>query len=228
MTKTEYLLLMSRSTLLVRHAQASFGAHDYDQLSPLGEHQAHHLGLHLASTHTLLEAIYLGDLKRHLQTFDGIRKAYRDAPEPLFTSVLNEYDPEALLNSMGFVAKDGDGKEQHFKQLRLALRAWMAGDVTPSTMPSYAEFREGLLALLSRIRIQHKGNVLIVTSGGPIATLVGSLLEASVEATISINFRVRNASVTELTHDDKRHHVVGLNHIGHFERLDDPKWITYV
>ena len=219
---------MSKTTLLVRHAQASFGSHNYDRLSELGVRQAEQLGRHLANRQASFEAVYLGNLQRHLQTFEGIRKALGGSPEPIMTNALNEYDPEALLRAAGLVPRPEEGRAHHFKLLRLALKAWMAGDITPTTMPAYSDFREGLLTVLKEIRASHSGKVLVVTSGGPIATVVGSLLEASVEATIAINFRVRNASITELAFDEKRHHVVGLNHIDHLAQLGDPKWITYV
>ena len=59
---------------LVRHGQASFGADDYDQLSPLGRQQAVRLGEYLRPKlqGKPLEAVLMGSLKRHRQTWEGI------------------------------------------------------------------------------------------------------------------------------------------------------------
>ena len=50
---------------LVRHGQASFGADDYDQLSPLGQQQAVRLGEYLRPKlqGQPIEAVMMGSLK---------------------------------------------------------------------------------------------------------------------------------------------------------------------
>ena len=66
--------------LLVRHGQASFGADDYDQLSDLGKKQSIRLGeywQHKAAEQAdaepvKFEAVFMGSLKRHRQTWEGI------------------------------------------------------------------------------------------------------------------------------------------------------------
>ena len=53
---------------LFRHGQASFGADDYDKLSPLGERQATVLGQYLRDHDIALDAAYSGDLLRQRET----------------------------------------------------------------------------------------------------------------------------------------------------------------
>jgi broad specificity phosphatase PhoE len=216
------------STLLIRHAQASFGASDYDQLSALGIEQARLLGKHLKRQRCQFEAIYLGELKRHQQTLNHILDSGLDAPVPLISPALNEYDADALLLAYQAASHSQATQDQHFKALRSALRLWMSGGISPIGMPSYAEFKRNLLDFLGDIRSQHSGPVMVVTSGGPISTMVGSLFEANVDATISLNYRLRNASITELTHDPKRHQLVGLNHIEHLADPEQPSRITHI
>ena len=67
--------------LLVRHAQASFHAADYDCLSPLGEQQSRWLGEHFAARGITFDAVVTGTLRRHQQTLEGIRHGL--APEQL-------------------------------------------------------------------------------------------------------------------------------------------------
>jgi broad specificity phosphatase PhoE len=69
--------------------------------------------------------------------------------------------------------------------------------------------------------------VLVVTSGGPIATAVGYVLGASAEATIDLNMRIRNSSITEFAFTPKRHMLVCYNAIPHLDDPDYAGWITY-
>lgn len=213
---------------MVRHAQASFGTNDYDRLSLLGMKQAVCLGQHLKATHPKFEAVYLGGLNRHRQTLEGIMDSGVNAEETYIRDELNEYDAESLLAQLPSGIQQDSDHATHFKLLRQALQLWMSGAIQPDGMPTYMLFQQRLLALLADIRANHSGPVLIVSSGGPIATVIGRLLDASVAATISINYRIRNASITELAYDDKRHHVLGLNHVDHLSRLGNSQWITYV
>jgi len=81
---------------------------------------------------------------------------------------------------------------------------------------------------LDRVRAEHHGrNVLLVSSGGPIATAVGRVLGTSPGATIELNLRIRNCSVTEFAFTPKRHMLVGYNAIGHFDGPAYRDWVTY-
>jgi broad specificity phosphatase PhoE len=104
----------------------------------------------------------------------------------------------------------------------------MAGEAQPQGMPSYERFVAGVAGALDHVRANHYGhNVLMVTSGGPIATAVGHVLGTRPEATIELNLRIRNTSVTEFAFTPKRQMLVMYNAIPH---LDDPRlrdWITY-
>jgi broad specificity phosphatase PhoE len=57
---------------LVRHAQASFGAANYDQLSDLGHQQSRWLGEHLGKRGASFDTLVVGDMVRHHETMDGI------------------------------------------------------------------------------------------------------------------------------------------------------------
>jgi len=103
----------------------------------------------------------------------------------------------------------------------------MAGETTPAGMPSYAEFVAGVVGALDHVRREHDGDVLIVSSGGPISTAVGQVLGTSAQTTIELNYRIRNSSVTEFAFTPSRHVLVTYNTLPH---LDDPQyadWITF-
>ena len=56
---------------LVRHGQASFGADNYDQLSPLGWQQSRRLGQYFKERGYQFEAVITGTLQRHDETWQG-------------------------------------------------------------------------------------------------------------------------------------------------------------
>ena len=60
------------SIYLIRHGQASLGADDYDNLSPLGQQQAQRLGEYLAGKGIAPQSVFIGSLRRHAQTWAGI------------------------------------------------------------------------------------------------------------------------------------------------------------
>ncbi len=65
--------------LLIRHGQASFGAADYDVLSPRGIEQSRVLGAWLAARGERIDAVYSGPRKRQIDTARHIASAAGDA-----------------------------------------------------------------------------------------------------------------------------------------------------
>ena len=216
---------------LVRHGQASFGAADYDQLSELGTRQCHALGQYLAERGIAFEAVLRGSLRRHAQSLDALTQGYGTLPTALEWPGLNEYDSEALIRAIhpGPLAKPDSPEvyRAHFRLLRDALAAWMAGRVAPVGMPSYADWVAGITAALDHVRAKHTGNVLVVSSGGPISTVVGQVLNTPPQTTIELNLRIRNSALTELAYTPKRHMLVAYNHLPHLDTPERRAWETY-
>ena len=216
---------------LVRHGQASFGAVDYDNLSNLGVQQSVRLGEYFAQKGIQFDSVLTGSLRRHAQTWAGIAKGAALEHDPLVWPGLNEYDSEAVIQAIHpQPLQKPDTPEvyrHHFRLLRDGLRQWMNGVVSPKGMPTYTEFVHGVSSALDHVRQNCSGNVLMVSSGGPISTAVGHLLGTTPETTIELNLRIRNSSVTEFDFNPKRHALVTYNTLPH---LDDPQyasWITY-
>jgi broad specificity phosphatase PhoE len=216
---------------LVRHGQASFGAEDYDQLSPLGVRQSMRLGEYFRELGLEWDAVITGTLRRHEQTWEGLALGMGCSLEPLKWPGLNEYDSAALIDTLHASPSDPpttpEGYRQHFRLLKDALRQWMAGVVSPRGMPSYEAFVEGVVSSLEHVRARHEGHVLLVTSGGPISTAVGHLLGTSPETTIELNMRLRNTSVTELQYNMKRHTLISFNALPHLAQSPYQAWITH-
>jgi len=216
---------------LVRHGQASLGAADYDQLSPLGQQQSQRLGEHWRAQGIAFDAVITGTLKRHAQTLAGIQQGLGTQLDALAWPGLNEYDSHALIQAIvpGDVVKPTtpEGYKHHFRLLRDGLAQWMAGVVSPHGMPSYVEFVKGVTTALDHVRQHHTGHVLLVSSGGPIATAVAHVLGVSPETSIELNMRLRNSAVSEFTFSAKRHSLISFNSLPHLETPSHKDWVTF-
>jgi len=216
---------------LVRHGQASFGAADYDNLSELGQRQSVRLGEYFAGKGLQFDAVITGTLKRHAQTWAGIAQGAGLSLEPLLWPGLNEYDSEAVIKAIHPMALEKPDTpalyRHHFRLLRDGLTQWMNGVVSPHGMPSYDAFAQGVSSALEHVRKNHTGNVLIVSSGGPISTAVGHVLGTSPETTIELNLRIRNSAVTEFAFTPKRHVLLTFNTLPHLDAQHYADWVTF-
>ena len=225
--------------ILVRHGQASFGAEDYDQLSDLGKRQGYRLGEYwreasqtaARANELQFDAVLIGSLKRHRQTWEAIAEGARLQMTPEIWPSLNEYDSHALIETVHPepLAKPDTPEmyKHHFRLLRTALQKWMVGETQPKGMPSFAEFSAGIQAVLKHVRETHQGRVLIVSSGGPIATAVSQVLSAPSETAIELNLRIRNTAVTEFAFTPKRHMLLSYNNLPHLDKAPHQDWVTY-
>ena len=216
---------------LVRHGQASFGADDYDRLSELGHRQSERLGEYFKGKGLEFQAVITGTLRRHQETFAGIARGLDWQAQPVLWPGLNEYDSEAVIHAIHpMPLPKPDTPElyrHHFRLLRDGLTQWMAGVVSPRGMPSYNDFVHGVSSALDHVRQNCEGNVLLVSSGGPISTAVGHILGTTPEATIELNLRIRNSSVTEFHFTPKRHSLVTYNTLPPLDHPDHASWITH-
>ena len=220
---------------LVRHGQASFGEDDYDRLSPLGHQQAKRLGEYLrerlAREGITIDTVLMGSLRRHRETWEGLAEGAGWSHAPQVWPGLNEYDSEALISAIHPepLAKPDTPElyRHHFRLLREALKGWMDGRITPTGMPSYADFVGGVQAALDHVRQHCSGNALIVSSGGPISTAVARVLGTPPETSIELNLRIRNTALTEFAFTPKRHMLVSYNTLPHLDSDTHKNWVTY-
>ena len=220
---------------LVRHGQASFGADDYDQLSARGQQQSERLGAYWRERGLRFDAVLCGTLRRHRQTLAGIRQGLGDQPgplpEPLLLPGLNEYDSQALIRAIHPARLPRPDTpelfKQHFRLLCDALAQWMAGTISPAGMPGWNDFSGGVRAALEQVRREYVGNVLLVSSGGPIAAAVGEVLSTPPEVTIALNMRIRNSAVTEFSISPKRLMLQTFNTLPHLDAPEYAGWVTH-
>ena len=219
---------------LVRHGQASLGAADYDQLSPLGLRQSQQLGRYFLQKNLQFEAVLTGTLRRHAQTCDGIwdgMGTLSASPSIVTWPGLNEYDSEAIMACVPRTQplphpSTPDGFKQHFRLLRDGLKLWMLGESSPMGMPGWVDFQQGVTSALDHVRTHYQSNVLLVSSGGPIATALSHVLNTPVATTIDLNMRIRNSAVSELSFTRSRHSLMTFNTLPHLDHPQFADWVT--
>ncbi|HZP11841.1 MAG TPA: histidine phosphatase family protein [Nevskiaceae bacterium] len=221
---------------LVRHGQASFGAADYDQLSPLGVEQAQVLGRWFAHCGHRFTRVVTGGLKRHRQTADACLAAIPDPQRPATLDAdrqFDEYDHEDVLTrhrERDPVAAHDEGKSNATmeKLFRAAMERWMSGAHDGDYRESWTQFRKRCLGGLQQL-VDESGasqSVLVFTSGGPIAVICQHVLGLSDRQTANLTWSLANASVTKLLYRPDRISLSYLNSFAHFEH-GAPKSITY-
>lgn len=217
---------------LVRHGQASFGATDYDQLSPRGREQSVRLGQYWHARGMRFDAVFTGTLRRHTQTLEAIQEGLPGIPAPRSFPELNEYDATALIAAIHPQplpkADTPTLYRHHFRLLCDALSQWMGGTISPQGMPTWQTFSARVHVVLEHIRRHHTAdNVLLVSSGGPISTAVGQVLSTPAEVTIALNMRIRNSAVTEFSIGSKRLMMQTFNTLPHLDSDEHAGWITH-
>jgi broad specificity phosphatase PhoE len=220
------------STLyLVRHGQASFGADDYDQLSPLGAQQSVQLGRYFAAKNLTFETVLTGTLRRHTQTLAGISEGLGHELHAVCWPGLNEYDSQAIITAIHPEPLDrspsAENYRHHFGLLRKGLLQWMLGNTQPQGMPSWPQFSDQVMQVLRHVRQSPHQNVLIVSSGGPIACAIGQVLATPPEATVELNMRLRNSAVSELSFTPKHYALQTYNTLSHLDAPEFADWVTH-
>jgi broad specificity phosphatase PhoE len=218
---------------LVRHGQASFGAENYDELSPTGRTQSLWLGEYFAQADLRFDRVVIGTMQRHRQTADAILSAMGDPQVEIAQDAgLNEYDFQALFAALG---EEGvpqglsatSSKKDFYKGLRHVLQLW-ADDGLPGRVPeAWHQFQARVER--ARLAIQRTGGrrVLVVSSGGPIAVTAQQVLQAPNAAAIALNMQIRNSSICQYVFNDIAMSLVSFNSVPHLECAERHEFVTY-
>jgi broad specificity phosphatase PhoE len=196
---------------LIRHGQASFGADDYDVLSPVGEQQSKVLGEELRRRDVRVDKVCAGTLRRHRGTAAAcLSVAGVDLPvveDPRW----NEYDHLELVQH----SVDRPLSTREFQALlEESLLGWMTGGGA-----GWPAFRDGARAALDELfaGLGKGGTVLVFTSGGVISAICTVLLGLPSQGFLALNRTMVNASLTKLVHGRSGTSLVSWNEHAHFE-----------
>lgn len=212
--------------ILVRHGQASFGADDYDKLSELGHRQSRWLGEHFAERGITFDHVVRGTLRRHAETHAAICEGMGAHGMCAEDAGFNEYDSHSLLSAHGG-KPDGDDRRAHFRLLREVLYAWTDGTLAGDAHEKFAAFHARVNAALAALHASKAKRILVVTSGGPISTIVAGVLKAPPSMVVDLNLQTRNAGYSELRSSAKGWSLVSFNNIPHLDRPDRLDAVTY-
>ena len=218
------------SLYLIRHAQASFGAQDYDVLSPLGHEQARLLGLWLQRRGLSFDRVLQGTMRRHSETAAHCLAAAHNPPEIVMDARLNEFDHQAILEVLHpsfrdplqlqlFLSKTAEPAKAFHLEFDKALQRWMSGDFDKDYAETWSEFKRRCLEIVRETieLAEPQHNLLAITSGGPIATIVQKALGLADAAVLPLNTAIVNGSMTRLAFKNDRLFLRYFNDYSHFE-----------
>jgi broad specificity phosphatase PhoE len=233
---------------LIRHAQASFLEQNYDQLSSLGEAQAHLLGEYWARRSMIFDRAGVGPCVRHKHTVDLVRTAYNKVgikfPDPFVLPEFDEYQAETVVERSlpGLLETDPPIRDLHaafqassdlavrratFQKLfEAVIGKWVRGAVSPQGVETWSEFCARVNCGLEQfLAVGGRGErIAIFTSGGPIAVAMRRALDLSLEKTLQVSWMSRNSAWSEFLHSADRFTLSAFNAHGHIE---DPAMLTY-
>ncbi|ERS11177.1 MULTISPECIES: histidine phosphatase family protein [Marinobacter] len=223
---------------LVRHGQASFGKENYDQLSPRGWEQGRILGRWLAGK-VEPGAIFGGNLQRHRETVEAITTGYGvSLPDMQVLEGLNEFDhlevverlrPEwadkqVMARDLASFPKPARAFQQAFEK---AVTRWVSGEFDQEYSETWNGFRQRVgHALDQLIELADGADVIVSTSGGPIAVIAQRLLELSDRKALEMNNVIANTSVSRILYSGPRRSLAVFNNYSHLE-AEDPALVTF-
>ena len=187
------------SILLVRHGQASFGAADYDDLSPTGHEQSRVLGAALAARGVGADLVVAGEMRRHAQTAASLLDGAGWAREVQHDAGWNEFDHLQVLGVHDSPeAAEGESEKAAFQRwFEEATRRWTAAGHDEAYDESFGAFTSRVEAALGRLAdvVPRQGTAVVLTSGGPVAWACASLLADGPVARTDLWLRLNPVSV---------------------------------
>ncbi len=203
---------------LIRHGQASFGAADYDALSPHGFEQSTVVGAELLRRGVSFSQIRSGTLARQRDTAATALKVLGSDVPVAEDPRWNEYDHVDIARHHAGGAPQEDSRAYQ-GLLDAALTSWTsAGASGPcaETWPAFLDRCRGALADL--VAVLGKGeHAVVFTSGGVIATLCGLLMGTPEAGLLKLNRVTVNGGITKLVSGRGGVTLLSFNEHPHFE-----------
>ncbi len=223
-----------------RHAQASFLADNYDELSAHGEKQSEELGKYLVKNGFHFDKIFVGPLSRQKKTFEIVADVFSknklEIPAPIFIKGLREHSgTEAmhfafprLKESVPYVKELLEAielnpslkKRNMLLAFQFFMEKWSEDKIDVPEVEAWKVFREnarkGLFKILEKTG---KGEIIgAFTSGGTISSITGDSLGIKDETKIvAMNFSVRNTSFTSFLYSKNKFNLLSFNELPHLE-----------
>ncbi|PPS63818.1 histidine phosphatase family protein [Pseudomonas sp. BRM28] len=233
------------SIYLIRHGQASFGADDYDVLSPTGIAQSEALGDHLAQLGLRLDRCVAGDLRRQQHTarlaLARLQATGSAVPSLETDPAFNEFDADAVIRALlpGLlpdepealhILRNARNNRSEFQRLfALLVQRWHGGEHDVDGLQSWQGFVEQVHDGLQRLlREAGQGdNIAIFTSGGTITALLHLITGITPSQAFALNWQIVNTSLSHLKFRGREVALASFNNQAHVQLLRVPALITY-
>ena len=185
--------------LLVRHGQASFGAADYDNLSPIGHEQSRVLGAALAARGVVADVVVRGEMRRHTQTAAGVLEGAGWRAGVEVDAGWNEFDHVQVLAVHDRPATaEGESEKAAFQRwFEEATLRWTSGHHDETYDESFGAFTDRVGAAMARLvdALPRSDTAVVLTSGGPVAWMAAALLADDVATRTALWLRLNPVSV---------------------------------
>lgn len=230
--------------LIIRHGQASFGAENYDQLSPLGQRQADLTGEFLHQMGTRFSAAYSGDLSRQRETGERILDQLDEAPDLIVDPRFNEVQTDEQIKIMMpllverdarfaelVAAMDTDTKSFQ-KIIETVFNYWVSPECDVSGIQSWKDYHGGVVSAFEGAMASAASgtDTAVFTSGGTIATIVGHVLKLTSDRVYEFYEPVFNCSVTRIIFNSRKCSMSTFNDVGHLHLMSaqlNERLVTY-
>ena len=229
------------SIYLIRHGQASFGADNYDVLSPLGVRQAEILGEHLAGLGVRFDRCISGDLKRQQDTGRAIMGRLADSPELEIDAAFNEFVADEVIQAhLPDLLKDEpealhilENAAQHRAEFQrifsIIIGRWVSGEHEKEGLQSWQSFLDRVETALRKLLAQadKKDRIAIFTSGGTITAVLQLIIGMPAIKAFELNWQIVNTSLSLVKFRGDDLALASFNSHAHLELLKKPDLITY-
>ena len=233
------------SIYLIRHGQASFGADNYDVLSPTGMRQAHVLGEHLVRLGSGFDRCVSGDLRRQQHTAEltlaPLRAAGLSAATLEVDSAFDEFDAAATIrallpamiddepDALEIMRNAGENRGEFQRLFVLIVTRWLSGEYDTPGLQSWSAFvaqvQAGLARLLERARAGER--IAVFTSGGTITALLHLITQMPALQAFELNWHIVNTSLSQLKFRGTEVSLAAFNDHAHLQLMNSPQLITY-
>jgi broad specificity phosphatase PhoE len=217
--------------LLVRHGQASFGAHDYDALSRTGLEQSRLLGASLVARGLVPAVILRGAMRRHQGSAEALLEGAGWDVSIQVDEGWDEFDHQEVIEAhrpayrsrtvmkadLARTLKPARAFQDMFER---AVDRWVAGDHDGDYAESFADFAARVQAALRRTAggMPGGGLAVVVTSGGPIGVVAAQLLTGNTAAWARFNRVTVNTGVTKVVAGERGLSCVSFNDHSHLDQ----------
>lgn len=233
------------SIYLIRHAQASFGAQDYDVLSPLGYRQAEALGDYLAQLGIRFDRCISGELHRQQDTARTTlsRLAHSDRSQPSLEidAAFNEFQADAVIrahlpellevepNALHILRNAASHRAEFQRLFTFVVHRWISGEHEKEELESWSSFLERVAGGLERLleQAEKSDKIAVFTSGGTITALLQRIIGVPAVKAFELNWQIVNTSLSQLKFRGREVALASFNSHAHLQLLKNPELVTH-